>query len=169
MVLLQRSRPDTTTRLLSLVLFLLSIIHRFLFLFLFVYFFILLLVLVFCFGGGVGVFVFLLLLLLFFFDDVVRIAHSLGDGKLVSWGAQSHGQLGTGVKANFSLPTVMSSQQRFANLYLALGGVGSGGIVEEVVEESISLGVNKDVLIKYAIAAEVHLLFVSLFILVIGT
>jgi len=78
--------------------------------------------------------------------------HSLaltGDGKLVSWGAQSHGQLGTGVKANFQLPTVLASQQRFTNLYLAQGGVGSGGIVEEeVVEESISLGVNKDVLIK---------------------
>jgi len=68
--------------------------------------------------------------------------HSLaltGDGKLIAWGAQSHGQLGTGNKVNLALPSSVNSNQRFSDLFLV---GGSSGAVE-VVEETIVLGPRK--------------------------
>jgi len=47
------------------------------------------------------------------------------NNKLITWGAQSHGQLGLGTKSNFSLPTLVNSELHFSNLYLANFTTGS--------------------------------------------
>jgi alpha-tubulin suppressor-like RCC1 family protein len=68
----------------------------------------------------------------------------LGNGQLVVWGAQSHGQLGLGTKGNFFLPSVVNSNQRFSNLFLSTSlGIQSIEEQEEFVE-MISLGNNRD-------------------------
>jgi len=66
------------------------------------------------------------------------------NNKLVVWGAQSHGQLGTETKVNMLLPTLVNSPLKFSNLYITLKPGSFGPVIEESVEVTLPIRVNSE-------------------------
>jgi len=60
------------------------------------------------------------------------------DGQLIAWGAQSRGQLGNGVKANFALPTVIPTAGRVSSLYKSKSAPAIVALEETVEEVALS-------------------------------